>query len=87
MGVDVWAMAPRNPNLNCDEYPFASTREGTYTGSASTGDPEGWRTWRGSARLIGEVDNQESGNLYVNIRFYQADRILDRDPFFVAIDG
>jgi hypothetical protein len=85
--VDVWGEGASNPNLNCDEYPFASTIEGAYTGSsASTGDPEGWRTWHGSARLIGEVDNQESGNLYLNIRFYQANRILDGDPFFVAID-
>lgn len=85
--ADVWGDGAATPNLNCDEYPFASTREGAYTGSsASSGNADGWREWHGSARLIGEVDNQESGNLYLNIGFYQANRILDGDPFFVAID-
>jgi hypothetical protein len=52
----------------------------------STGTPDGWRTWRGSSRLIGEEDNQESGRQYLNIGFYQANRILSDDPFFVDID-
>jgi hypothetical protein len=36
--------------------------------------------------MIGALDNQESGRRYLNVYFYQAQRILDNDPFFVAID-
>ncbi|WP_416901302.1 hypothetical protein [Micromonospora echinospora] len=84
---DVWGDGAATPNLNCDEYPMASTKEGAYTGSsASDGNPDGWRTWHGSARLIGEVDNQDSGRKYLNNGFYQPNRILDNDAFFVAIN-
>ncbi|MCI4066107.1 hypothetical protein MRQ36_27590 [Micromonospora sp. R77] len=84
---DVWGSGAATPNLNCDEYPMASTKEGAYTGSsASSGNTEGWRTWNGSSRIIGEVDNQDSGRQYLNIGFYQPNRILNNDPFFVAIN-
>lgn len=84
---DVWGPLARNPDLNCDEYPFASTREGAYTGSTvPANNPDGWRTWHGSSRLIGEVDNQDSGRDYLNRGFYHANRILDGDAFFVDID-
>ncbi|MGI5150021.1 NucA/NucB deoxyribonuclease domain-containing protein [Plantactinospora sp. CA-294935] len=84
---DVWGPGAASPNLNCDEYPFASTKEGAYTGSsAADGDTNGWRTWHGSSRLIGELDNQESGRRYLNLGFYQTQRILNNDPFFVSID-
>ncbi|TDC85533.1 hypothetical protein E1193_02550 [Micromonospora sp. KC606] len=84
---DVWGPGAATPNLNCDEFPFASTREGAYTGSsASNGDTNGWQTWHGSSRLIGELDNQESGRRYLNLGFYQPQRILNNDPFFVSID-
>ncbi|GGQ83496.1 NucA/NucB deoxyribonuclease domain-containing protein [Couchioplanes azureus] len=84
---DVWGPDGRTPDLNCDEYPFASTKEGAFTGSTvSTGTADGWRTWRGSSRLIGEVDNQDSGRQYLNVAFYQGNRILSDDPFFVEID-
>jgi hypothetical protein len=85
--TDVWGPGGSTPNLNCDEYPFASTREGAYTGSsASTGNTNGWLTWQGSSRLIGEVDNQDSGRDYLFNGFYTKQRILDNDPFFVAIN-
>jgi hypothetical protein len=35
--------------------------------------------------LIGEADNQDSGRLYLNNGFYQPQRIIDGDAFFVAI--
>ncbi|WBB52375.1 hypothetical protein [Verrucosispora sp. WMMD573] len=83
---DVWGEGSATPNLNCDEYPMASTREGAYTGSGGAdGNPDGWKTWHGSARLISEIDNQESGQRYLNIGFYQPQRIIDGDAFFVAI--
>ncbi|MEV0392934.1 hypothetical protein [Polymorphospora rubra] len=83
---DVWGEDAHDPDLNCDEFPFATTFEGAYMGSTvSTGNPDGWQTWNGSARLIGEVDNQTSGNRYLNVRFYHAHRILHTDPFFVDI--
>lgn len=84
---DVWGSGAATPHLNCDEYPFASTQEGAYTGtSAAGGDSNGWRRWHGSSRLISEIDNQMSGGRYLNTQFYQAQRILNGDPFFVSID-
>jgi hypothetical protein len=84
---DVWGPGGATPNLNCDEYPFASTEEGAYTGSsAAGGNTNGWQTWHGSSRLIGELDNQESGRRYLNLGFYQTQRILNGDPFFVSIN-
>jgi len=37
-------------------------------------------------RLIGEVGTQDSGRTYLNNRFYQPDRVLDGDAFYVAIN-
>ncbi|UWZ40392.1 hypothetical protein Drose_15800 [Dactylosporangium roseum] len=84
--VDVWDPGGATPNLECDEYPFASTKEGAYLGStAAGGDSNGWRTWNGSSRLIGAEDNGTAGTRYINAQFYQANRMLDDDAFFVAI--
>jgi hypothetical protein len=84
---DVWGPGAATPHLNCDEYPFASTKEGAYTGSsASNGNTNGWQTWHGSSRMIGEEDNQTSGRQYLNLGFYQSQRILNNDPFFVSIN-
>ncbi|MEN3609057.1 hypothetical protein AAH979_05855 [Plantactinospora sp. ZYX-F-223] len=60
--------------------------EAGSSSSAADGDTNGWRTWHGSSRLIGELDNQESGRRYLNLGFYQPQRILNNDPFFVSID-
>ncbi|MEV4709631.1 NucA/NucB deoxyribonuclease domain-containing protein [Actinoplanes sp. NPDC049316] len=85
--ADVWGPGAVTPNLNCDEYPMASTQEGAYTGSsAAGGDTNGWQRWNGSSRIIGEVDNQDSGRKYLNIGFYQPNRILDGDAFYVAVN-
>ncbi|GAA2485801.1 NucA/NucB deoxyribonuclease domain-containing protein [Streptomyces gobitricini] len=58
--------------LQCDEYPFASTQEGSLKGDK-----------RFSVRLIEGVDNRTGGerlnNMYIN------NRILDGDPFYVKI--
>ncbi|MEU7213867.1 NucA/NucB deoxyribonuclease domain-containing protein [Streptomyces sp. NPDC044989] len=58
--------------LQCDEYPFASTKEG-----ADTGDD------RYSARLI-DGDDNEAGGRRLN-SMYIANRMLDGDPFYVRI--
>ena len=84
--VDVWGDGAATPNLNCDEFPFASTYEGAYWSTTEAdGDSNGWMQWNGSARMIGEEDNQDAGRDYLNTRFYKANRILDNDKFFVAI--
>ncbi|GGP65371.1 hypothetical protein GCM10010185_42700 [Saccharothrix coeruleofusca] len=65
---------------NCDEYPFASTREGAYTSTSS-----GTRAWRGSAGPIDGDDNKLSGT-WMNSDFYKVHRVLDGDPFVVKMD-
>ncbi|MFJ5680867.1 NucA/NucB deoxyribonuclease domain-containing protein [Streptomyces sp. NPDC093097] len=64
----------RNDNsyLQCDEYPFASTYEGSTKGDD-----------RYSVRLIDGKDNETGGNRLNAM--YIANRILDDDPFFVTI--
>jgi hypothetical protein len=59
--------------LDCDEYPFACTREGANSGN-----------WDYSVRLIDSRQNQLAGSFLG--AFLTADRILaDRDPFYVTI--
>ncbi|MFP8903927.1 NucA/NucB deoxyribonuclease domain-containing protein [Streptomyces atacamensis] len=58
--------------LDCDEYPFQSTLQG-----AAAGDN------RYSARALTSSDNQNAGNLLG--QWYGSQRILDGDPFYVAI--
>ncbi|MCK7627786.1 NucA/NucB deoxyribonuclease domain-containing protein [Streptomyces sp. RS10V-4] len=67
----VWGDYSGTP-LQCDEYPFASTREGSGKGDD-----------RYSVRLIDGKDNETGGNR-LNL-MYTANRILDGDPFFVTI--
>jgi hypothetical protein len=64
---------PRPPGTNCDEYPFRST----YQGAAFVGVD------RVSARAIKREHNQLAGSKLS--AFYTRDRVLDRDPFWVAI--
>ncbi|MFF7098481.1 NucA/NucB deoxyribonuclease domain-containing protein [Streptomyces rubradiris] len=59
-------------SLQCDEYPFASTKEG-----ANAGDD------RYSVRLIEGSDNEEGGRR-LNV-MYTLNRMLDGDPFYVKI--
>ncbi|GDY33975.1 NucA/NucB deoxyribonuclease domain-containing protein [Gandjariella thermophila] len=62
----------------CDEYPFQSAYEGSST--STDGKPY---QWLGSARPIDGGDNGRGGTKLAN--FYGMKRILDNDPFFVAI--
>ena len=77
---DVWGIEYEPEKFNCDEYPFASTREGAYTST-----DEGRQVWHGSARPIEGGDNQLSGT-WMNTDFYKVHRVLDGDPFVVKLD-
>jgi hypothetical protein len=57
--------------LDCDEYPFAST----YEGAGSGGDF--------SVRGISRSDNRLAGTRLGD--WYNTFRILDRQPFYVAV--
>ncbi|MEU4217338.1 hypothetical protein [Actinoplanes sp. NPDC026623] len=91
--VAVWGpnyAQPRPPGRDCDEYPFQSTYEGSYT--STNGNPF---QWNGSARAIDSTQNQNGGTHLQ--QFYINNRILDEnvgsgqtgptDPFRVAITG
>jgi hypothetical protein len=58
--------------LRCDEYPFASTYEGSLKGNN-----------RFSVRLIESTDNEAGGRMLDSM--YIANRVLDGDPFYVKI--
>ncbi|MEU6097836.1 NucA/NucB deoxyribonuclease domain-containing protein [Streptomyces sp. NPDC047079] len=58
--------------LECDEYPFASTKEGSTKGDN-----------RFSVRLIDGKDNRKGGERLNQV--YTLNRILDGDPFYVKI--
>ncbi|MFE9256086.1 NucA/NucB deoxyribonuclease domain-containing protein [Streptomyces sp. NPDC006879] len=58
--------------LECDEYPFASTKEGSKKGDN-----------RFSVRLIDGGDNGEGGRRINTM--YTTNRVLDDDPFYVKI--
>ncbi|MFJ8364599.1 NucA/NucB deoxyribonuclease domain-containing protein [Streptomyces sp. NPDC093984] len=59
-------------DLQCDEYPFASTKEGSTKGDN-----------RFSVRLI-EGDDNEAGGRRLD-EMYTLNRMLDGDPFYVKI--
>ncbi|MER6424501.1 NucA/NucB deoxyribonuclease domain-containing protein [Streptomyces sp. NPDC001137] len=58
--------------LQCDEYPFASTEEGSTKGDN-----------RFSVRLIDGTDNRKGGERLAEM--YTLNRILDGDPFYMKI--
>ncbi|MFI6604838.1 NucA/NucB deoxyribonuclease domain-containing protein [Nonomuraea sp. NPDC050536] len=63
---------PRPLGLECDEYPFASTYDGTYTSGKDA-----------SHRLIDATQNRDGGTaLQV---WYGEQRILDSDEFWVQV--
>ncbi|MEV7601638.1 NucA/NucB deoxyribonuclease domain-containing protein [Kitasatospora sp. NPDC089797] len=68
---DIWGDYTKS-GLECDEYPFASTKEG-----ANKGDR------RYSARLIDGDDNGKGGNMLGEV--YSVNRLLNGDPFYVKI--
>jgi len=63
---------PRPTGKECDEYPFASTYEGGYTGVLAT------------ASWVADYQNGWAGVLAGN--FYRDNHLLDHDAFWVAID-
>jgi hypothetical protein len=67
---------------NCDEYPFASTYEGSLTGPRANG---GYETY--SVRVIDAVDNQYVGKTMLQTNFYHLWRILDGEQFDVVVEG
>ncbi|MFI5649277.1 NucA/NucB deoxyribonuclease domain-containing protein [Kitasatospora sp. NPDC051705] len=74
---DVWGDYTKS-GLECDEYPFASTKEG-----ANRRDSSGKAVNRYSARLIDGDDNGKGGNMIGEV--YSVNRLLDGDPFYVKI--
>lgn len=84
---------PRPDGFSCDEYPFAST----YQGAIFTGG--GPRTWDWCQLDIGQPNStgssgysvcmidagQNSGGGSVLGSFYSGNRVIDHDPFVVAI--
>ncbi|MFE7133410.1 NucA/NucB deoxyribonuclease domain-containing protein [Streptomyces sp. NPDC057638] len=58
--------------LQCDEYPFASTHEGSAKGDNKY-----------SVRLIDKTDNEEGGRMLNSM--YTLNRVLDGDPFYLKI--
>ncbi|MET7426391.1 NucA/NucB deoxyribonuclease domain-containing protein [Dactylosporangium sp. NPDC005555] len=66
--------------VNCDEFPFASTYEGSKTGTEANNGLQ-----RFSVRLIDTADNQYVGGILLEVNFYRALRVLDGDKFFVRV--
>ncbi|RSM51347.1 hypothetical protein DMB66_42000, partial [Actinoplanes sp. ATCC 53533] len=71
---DVWGPDYATGGMECDEYPFRSTYEGSST--STNGNPA---RWHGSARPIDGAQNGQGGTALSN--FYGAQRLLDNgDP-------
>ncbi|MFD3938143.1 NucA/NucB deoxyribonuclease domain-containing protein [Streptomyces sp. NPDC058611] len=80
--TDVWGDY-KGSGLDCDEYPFSSSKEGAYAGCKLAGGQLTGCLNRYSSRLIDSGDNQEAGKRLKTLYF--ADRILDGDAFHVTI--
>ncbi|MGK5674693.1 NucA/NucB deoxyribonuclease domain-containing protein [Micromonospora sp. URMC 106] len=95
--VDVWGAGYPTGGLECDEYPFQSTYEGSATSTGATEqNPNGGdgNAWHGSARPITGSHNSKGGALLGT--FFGQNRVLDEnrgtsnqgvrsDPFRVRI--
>ncbi|WP_460491619.1 NucA/NucB deoxyribonuclease domain-containing protein [Dactylosporangium cerinum] len=66
--------------VNCDEFPFASTYEGSKNGTEANNGLQ-----RFSVRLIDAADNQYVGRQMLEVEFYRPLRILDGDKYFVRV--
>ncbi|SFZ79094.1 NucA/NucB deoxyribonuclease domain-containing protein [Chitinimonas taiwanensis] len=64
---------PAGKGCDCDEYPFASSREGGQDDDGSGA----------SIRIISPDDNRRAGGLLGT--FYLRERVIDNEPFFVEI--
>jgi hypothetical protein len=65
--------SPPKKGLSCDEYPFASAREGGTTLKKPN---------RGTAWVPKSEQDQQGGLIGA---FFSANRILDKDAFWVAV--
>jgi len=88
--------APTIPDLQCDEYPFASTREGAAN-RPTLGRTVFFPSWDcqmphlreragagWSACMVPAWENRDAG---IDLGVFYADfRVIDGDPFFVEID-
>jgi hypothetical protein len=84
---DVWGVGYASGGLDCDEYPFKSTYEGSKVSTTPTTDNCGGvvpitSDWHGSARVIDAAQNQVGGTRLAS--FYGANRILDCDAFTIG---
>jgi hypothetical protein len=85
-------MYPRPAGFQCDEYPFASTFEGAFTGGYAGGQTlpgcqVSWLPVRTSSAgysscMIPESENR-NGGIDLNA-FYLNNRVIDRDRFYVV---
>jgi hypothetical protein len=77
--TDVWGDYS-GTGQQCDEYPFATTKEGAYTGTVANGGLQ-----RFSARLINGSDNGTAGSRLGAT--YSDQRVLPDDAFLVRVDA
>ncbi|MEW2377562.1 hypothetical protein AB0883_15885 [Micromonospora sp. NPDC047812] len=96
--VDVWGSGYPAGGLECDEYPFKTTYEGSATSTGATEqNPDGGNAnaWHGSARPISGTHNSKGGT-HLGV-FYGQNRVLDEnrgtssqgipsDPFLVKVN-
>ncbi|MFF4403801.1 FG-GAP-like repeat-containing protein [Streptomyces sp. NPDC001404] len=68
----------QNGGQDCDEYPFASTYDGSWTGNANRDAIDHF-----SVRALPSTDNQQGGRDLEE--WYREQRILDHDQFFVKV--
>ncbi|MBO2443569.1 NucA/NucB deoxyribonuclease domain-containing protein [Actinomadura nitritigenes] len=70
---NIRATGPRPAGKSCDEYPFASTKEG---GNALPALYHGW------AFVPADQQNRQAGFV---AGFYKQNRVIDNDPFHVRV--
>jgi hypothetical protein len=77
------AQPPEGGPFDCDEYPFASTYEGSARYKYVPANEQAQYVDQYSVRWVNRSVNREAG---VRLgRWYGVDRILNNDPFFVPI--
>ncbi|MEU2564949.1 NucA/NucB deoxyribonuclease domain-containing protein [Streptomyces longispororuber] len=64
---------PPRPGLSCDEYPFASTREGGHNVPANS---------RGTAWVPEDQQDAQGGRIQ---GFHKQERVVDRDAYWVQV--
>ncbi|MFF3642648.1 NucA/NucB deoxyribonuclease domain-containing protein [Streptomyces sp. NPDC002564] len=77
-----YATAIPDKRRDCDEYPYASTYEGSDTGVNTIDPNDGYRHF--SVKAISSKHNQDAGNDLEN-SFYKVNRMLDGDEFYVHL--